>query len=151
MLKSTSLFDNCGTSLSWKGMMCRGCHCIFFCCCLSVSFLRLSGVLLWRLIRWDLWFVGTILMVLQYSECLHMCRLIFLPTLLTQCPRCCGEFVANVYALKVNSFVLDRSAGLFHGGLVGGNCVSSIPRNSWASLPKWSLGLRWERCSVRWL
>ena len=38
----------------------------------------------------------------------------------------CGEFVANVYALKANSFVLlDRSAGfLFHGGLVGGNCAS---------------------------
>jgi hypothetical protein len=31
---------------------------------------------------------------------------------------------------------------LFHGGLVGGNCVSGIPRNSWAvhpSHPRWSL------------
>ena len=45
--------------------------------------------------------------------------------------RCCGEFVANVYrpeyALKVNSFVSDRSADLFQGGLGGGNCVSGIP------------------------
>ena len=60
----------------------------------------------------------------------------------TPCRRCCGDFVANVHALKANSFVLDKSAGLFHGGLVGGNCVSDIPRNSWAvcpSLPGWSI------------
>ena len=61
----------------------------------------------------------------------------------TPCRRCCDEIVANVYALKENSFVLDRLAGLFYGGLVGGNCASSIPRNSWAvypsSLPKWSI------------
>ena len=42
----------------------------------------------------------------------------------TPCRRFCGKFVANVYdALKANWFVLDRSAGLSHGGLVGGNCV----------------------------
>ena len=54
---------------------------------------------------------------------------------LTPCIRCCGEFVANIYALKANSFVLDRSAGLFHGGLVGGNGMSGIPKNSWAVYP----------------
>ena len=54
---------------------------------------------------------------------------------LTPCSRCCGECEANVYAWYANSFVLDRSEGLFHGGLVGGNCVSGIPRNSWAVYP----------------
>ena len=58
------------------------------------------------------------------------------------CGGCCGDFVANVHALKANLFVLDKSAGLFRGGLVSGNCVSGIPRNSWAvcpSLPGWSI------------
>ena len=41
----------------------------------------------------------------------------------TPCRRCCGKFVTNVYALKANLFALDRSAGFFHGGLVGGNIV----------------------------
>ena len=58
-----------------------------------------------------------------------------------------------MYALKANLFVLDRSAGLFHGGLVGANCVSGIPRNSWAvypGLPKWSIviGTRAQFLSV---
>ena len=59
------------------------------------------------------------------------------------CRRCCGEFVASVPALKASLFVLDESAGSFHGGLVGaGNCMSGIPRSSWVvhpSLPKWSI------------
>ena len=37
---------------------------------------------------------------------------------LTRCRRCCGEFVANVYALQANSFVLDGLAGLFDGGFL---------------------------------
>ena len=46
--------------------------------------------------------------------------------------------------LKADKFVhLDGSVGLIHGGLVGGNCVSGIPKNLWAvypSLPKcWSI------------
>ena len=70
---------------------------------------------------------------------------------LTPCRRCCGEFVArqNMYALEANLFVLDRSAGLFHGGLVGGNCVSSIPRNLWVVypiLPKWWIVIRMRAC-----
>ena len=59
------------------------------------------------------------------------------------CRRCCAEqFVANVYGLQANSLVLERLAGLFHGGLVGGNCESGILRNLWPvypSLPKWSI------------
>ena len=58
------------------------------------------------------------------------------------CRRCCGEFVADMYVLKENPFVLDRLAGLFPRGLVGGNCVSDILRNSWVvypSLAKWSI------------
>ena len=59
-----------------------------------------------------------------------------------------GDFVASARALKASSFVLS-SAGLFHaGGLVGGNCVSGTPRNSWAahpSLPKWSIVIGIER------
>ena len=47
----------------------------------------------------------------------------------TLCRRCCGEFAANVYALKADLFVLDMSAGLFHGGLIGGNSVSGVLRN----------------------
>ena len=57
-----------------------------------------------------------------------------------------------MYALKANSFALDRSAGLFHDtrSLVRGNYVSCIPRNSWAvypSLHKWSIviGMRAHR------
>ena len=47
------------------------------------------------------------------------------------CRRWCSEFVANVYALKANSFVLlDRPAGLFHGGLVGGHSKESVGRVS---------------------
>ena len=51
---------------------------------------------------------------------------------LTPCRRCCGDVFANVYALKANSFVLEISFGVFHGGFVGGNGVSGIPRNSCA-------------------
>ena len=63
---------------------------------------------------------------------------------LTQCRRCRGESVPNVYALKASLFVLDRSASLFHGDLVGGNCASGIARDSWAVypvLPKWLIGI----------
>jgi hypothetical protein len=48
---------------------------------------------------------------------------------------CCGEFVANslrMYALYANSLVVERSDVLFQGGLLGGNIVSGIPKNSCA-------------------
>ena len=49
-----------------------------------------------------------------------------------------------MHALKANSFDLARSVGLSHGGLVGGNYVPGIPRNSWAVYPsflKWLIGI----------
>ena len=57
---------------------------------------------------------------------------------LTPCSRCYGDFIANVYALYANSFVWERSVGLFHDGLAGVNCVSSIPRISRAAVFKLS-------------
>ena len=53
----------------------------------------------------------------------------------TPCSSRCGEFVANVYALYANSFVVERSDVLFQGGLLGGNIVSGIPKNSCALYP----------------
>ena len=71
---------------------------------------------------------------------------------LIPCSRCCCEFVTSVYALYANSFVRERSVGLFRGGLVDRDCVSGIPRNSWWAVypncPRWSIVIKDEGVSA---
>ena len=77
------------------------------CFAMAIDVLRL--LLCWNYIDDGVvvWWVSS---YMSLDSCFHM--------VLTPCRKCCGEVAANGYALKVHSFVLDKSATLFYGGLL---------------------------------